>query len=64
MYRPKMILFTVASLIVSVVIVRAVAPAAGTDETNRSSQNGVPVYDLHVGQPNMKHLPVHEIPLP
>ena len=35
-----------------------------TEATGNPPQNAVSTYDLHVGHPNMKNLPVREIPLP
>ena len=35
-----------------------------TEATGSPPQNAVSTYDLHVGHPNMKELPVQEIPLP
>jgi hypothetical protein len=60
-----MIVFTAAVLILSALLVKAVAPrqtAAGIDPA--ISQAGVPVYDLHVQHPRMKALPVDDIPEP
>ena len=35
-----------------------------TEATGNPQQNTVSIYDLSVGHPNMKNLPVREIPLP
>jgi hypothetical protein len=62
-----MIVFTAAVLILSALLVKAVAPrqtAAGTDAANSTIQAGVPVYDLHVQHPQMKTLPVQDVPEP
>jgi len=60
-----MIAFTAAVLVLSALLVKAIAPrqtAAGIDPT--ISQVSVPVYDLHVQHPQMKVLPVDEVPEP
>ena len=54
-----MIVFTAAVLILSALLVKAVAPrqtAAGTDAANGEVQASVPVYDLHIHHPHMKEL--------
>jgi hypothetical protein len=35
-----------------------------TEATGSPPQNAVSTYDLHVGHPNMKNLPVQEAPWP
>jgi hypothetical protein len=62
-----MIVFTAAVLILSALLVKAVAPrqtVAGTDAANGEVQASVPVYDLHIHHPHMKALPVDDIPEP
>jgi hypothetical protein len=63
-YIREVSLVTVATLILSVAIVRAVAPDDVTDATYSSIQTEVPVYDLQVGHSNVANLPVDAIPLP
>jgi hypothetical protein len=64
--RRAVIIATVAVL-VGLIIKIVVAPSktvAGTETTSSSIQTAMPIYDLHIGHPNMKNLPVQEAPRP
>jgi hypothetical protein len=64
MCRRGVSLATAATLILSVVIVKAAAPDDVMDATNGAIQNEMSVYDLHFGHPSRKDLPVDAIPMP
>jgi hypothetical protein len=60
-----MIVFTAAVLILSALLVKAVAPRqTAADTATAISQASVPVYDLHVQHRQMKTLPVQDVPEP
>ncbi len=50
--------------IVVAVLALLVVTKATTEPTKSPIQGTMSVYDLHVGYPNMKDLPVQEAPLP
>ena len=55
---------TVAVVVLALLIVAKSRTVGLTEATGNPPQNAVSTYDLHVGHPNMKELPVQEIPLP
>ena len=55
---------TVAVAVLALLIVAKSRTVGLTEATGNPPQNAVSTYDLHVGHPNMKELPVQEIPLP
>jgi hypothetical protein len=60
-----MIAFTAAVLILSALLVKAIAPRQTAADTAAAiSQTTVPVYDLHVQHTGMKTMPVQEVPEP
>jgi hypothetical protein len=59
-----MIAFTAAVLILSALLVKAIAPRQTAADTAAISQAAVPVHDLHVQHPQMKILPVQDVPEP
>ncbi len=54
----------VAAVVLALIIVAKSKTVAITEATGSPVQNTVSAYDLHVGHPNMKNLPVQEAPLP
>ena len=56
--------FTALFLLGVVVIAAEGNRVAGTQEMDNSIQTAMPIYNLHVGHPDMKNLPVQEPPLP
>ena len=55
---------TVAVMVLALLIVAKSKTVTLTEATGSPSQNAVSTYDLHVGHPNMKKLPVQEAPWP
>ena len=55
---------TVAVVVLALLIVAKTKTVALTEATGSPVQNTVSTYDLHVGHPNMKKLPVQEAPWP
>ena len=55
---------TVAVLLLALLIVAKSRTVGLTEVTGNPQQNTASIYDLSVGHPNMKNLPVQEIPLP
>ena len=55
---------TVAVVVLALLIVAKSKTVTLTEATGSPSQNAVSTYDLHVGHPNMKKLPVQEAPWP
>ena len=55
---------TVAVVVLALLIVAKSRTVGLTEATGNPPQNAVSTYDLHVGHPHMKNLPVQEIPLP
>ena len=55
---------TVVALVLALLIVAKSKTVTLTEATGSPSQNAVSTYDLHVGHPNMKNLPVQEAPWP
>ena len=56
--------FAAAFLVCIAVVVAAPGIRVGTKGVDNSIQSAMSIYDLHVGHPNMKNLPVQEAPLP
>ena len=54
----------VAVVVLALLIVAKSKTVTLTEATGSPIQNGLSIHDLHVGHPNMKNLPVQEIPLP
>ncbi len=55
---------TVAAVVLAFLIVAKNKTVAISEATEGQPQDTVSIYDLHVGYPNMKDLPVQEAPLP
>ena len=56
---------TVDTVVLALLIVAKSRTVGLTEATgNPQQQNTASIYDLSVGHPNMKELPVQEIPLP
>jgi hypothetical protein len=64
--RRTITIATVAALfLVGVAVIAAEGNrGASTQLMDNSIQTAMPIYNLHVGHPNMKNLPVQEPPLP
>ena len=54
----------VAVVVSALLIVAKSKTVTLTEATGGPLQNAVSTYDLHVGHPNMKNLPVQEAPWP
>ena len=57
-------ILTVVAVVLALLIVAKSRTAGLTEATGSPQQNTVSIYDLSGGHPNMKNLPVQEIPLP
>ena len=57
-------ILTVVAVVLALLIVAKSRTVGLTEATGSPVQNTVSIYDLDVGHPNMKNLPVQEIPLP
>ena len=55
---------TVAVAVLALLIVAKSRTVGLMEATGNPVQNAMSIYDLDVGHPNMKNLPVQEIPLP
>ena len=55
---------TIAAVVFALLIVAKSKTVTLTEATGSPLQNAVSTYDLHVGHPNMKNLPVQEAPWP
>ena len=55
---------TVAVVVLALLIVAKSRTVGLTEATGNPQRNTVSIYDLSGGHPNMKILPVQEIPLP
>ena len=62
--HPAIAILTVAVVVMAHQIVAKTKTIALTEATGSPLQNAVSTYDLHVGHPNMKNLPVQEAPWP
>ena len=54
----------VAVVVLALLMVAKSRTVGSTEATGSTFQNTVSTYDLHVGHPNMKNLPVQEAPWP
>ena len=57
-------ILTVVAVVLALLIVAKSRTVGLTEATGSGIQNAVSIHDLHVRHPNMKNLPVQEIPLP
>ena len=67
MQRAITVTAVIVLILVGVAIKVMVAPGktvAGTHETTGTIQNVMSIYDLHVGHPGMKTMPVQQPPMP
>ncbi len=55
---------SVAVVVLALLVIAKSKTVATTETTQSPIQNAMSIYDLHVGYPNMKDLPVQEAPLP
>jgi hypothetical protein len=55
---------TTVAVVLALLIVAKSRTVGLTEATESPFQNTMSTHDLHVGHPNMKNLPVQEIPLP
>ena len=62
--HPAISILTVAVVVLALLIVAKSRTVGLTEATGSPPQNAVSTYDLHVGHPNMKNLPVQEAPWP
>jgi len=62
--HPAIAILTVAVVVLALLIVAKTKTVTLTEATGSPLQNAVSTYDLHVGHPNMKNLPVQEAPWP
>jgi hypothetical protein len=62
--HPSIAILTVAVVVLALLIVAKSRTVGLAEATGSSSQSTLSIYDLGKGHPNMKNLPVLEIPLP
>ena len=62
--HPAISILTVAVVVLALLIVAKSRTVGLTEATGNPQQHTVSTYDLSVGHPNMKNLPVQEAPWP